>query len=235
MLPVTSVVITFPVTLPFKAPSKTVEVIEVTPVTTPALILISSSSKIAEPVGASRIRFPVDALIVFVSILILSTCKAVRVPTLSIAGCAAVVTVAAVVALPVTSPVTFPVNIAGSLLPTLAFKTVVSVLPVTSVVITFPVTLPFKAPSKTVEVIEVTPVTTPALILISSSSKIAEPVGASRIRFPVDALIVFVSILILSTCKLVKGPYFIPTLTPTHIIVATISSKIYFTCVSILY
>ena len=83
------VIVPVPVTLPVRSPTNAVEVIEVAPVTTPASILIAPSRTIAEPAVGVRLRAPVDAVIVFPLILTLSTCKAVKVPTLVIAVCAA--------------------------------------------------------------------------------------------------------------------------------------------------
>ena len=67
--------------LPVKAPTKEVDVIEVAPVTTPASTLIVPSRTIADPAAGVRLSAPVEAEIVLALTFILSTCKAVRVPT----------------------------------------------------------------------------------------------------------------------------------------------------------
>ena len=78
-----------PVTLPVNAPTNAVDVILVAPVISPASTLIVPSNTIAEPSAGVRLSAPVVELIVFASIVILSTDNAVSVPTDVICVCAA--------------------------------------------------------------------------------------------------------------------------------------------------
>jgi len=73
--------LTSPVTSPVISPTKAVDVIDVAPVTTPASILIAPSKTIAEPAAGVRFKTPEVASIVLPLVLILSTCRVVKVPS----------------------------------------------------------------------------------------------------------------------------------------------------------
>ncbi len=91
-------------------PIKSVDVIDVAPVTTPASTTIAPSRTICCPANGVIFKsVPAVEDMVFPFIVILSTDKVVKVPSEVIADCAACVTVNAVpLVLPVTSPVISP-------------------------------------------------------------------------------------------------------------------------------
>ena len=94
-------------TSPVNAPTNSVDVIDVAPVTIPASIIIAPSSTICCPVNGVIFTWPEVDDIVLPSIFIWSTCNDVSIPTDVIAVCAGWVTVRAV---PDALPVKLPVN-----------------------------------------------------------------------------------------------------------------------------